>query len=106
EKAIFQLLRYVDCVREHIQGSTAEITDMREELRAIARDSGTPSVFFTLNPADTYNPLSSYLAGRDIDLNALFSRPDSRFTTLDRARSLAANPVAGAEVFKLMVDQF
>jgi hypothetical protein len=79
---------------------------MREELRALARDSGTPSVFFTLNPADTYNPLSSYLAGRDIDLEALFSRPDSRFTTLDRARSLAANPVAGAEFFQLMVDQF
>ena len=79
---------------------------MREELRALARDSGTPSVFFTLNPADTYNPLASYLAGQDIDLDALFSRPDSRFTTLDRARSLAANPVAGAEFFHLMVDQF
>lgn len=106
EKAVFELLKYVDYVSDHIEGSTAEVLTMREEMRALTRDSGTPSIFFTLNPADTYNPLASYVAGRDIDLDSRFDIPDSRFTSFDRARSLASNPVAGAEFFKLMVDQF
>ncbi|KAJ7086380.1 hypothetical protein B0H15DRAFT_781967 [Mycena belliarum] len=37
----------------------------------------------------------------------MFGTPgDSRFTSFDRARLLAANPIAGAEFFKLIVDQF
>jgi hypothetical protein len=106
EEAVLELLRYVDCVDQHIEGSTGEVTAMREEMRAICRASGTPSLFFTLNPADTYNPLCSFAAGKDIDIDALFDNPDSRFTTFDRARTLADNPVAGADFFKLMVDQF
>jgi hypothetical protein len=104
EEAVVSLMRYLDLVSHHIEGSNAEVTTMREEMRALTRDSGTPSLFFTLNPADTYNPLCSFLAGKDIDLNALFDKPDSRFTTFDRARTLADNPTAGAEFFKLMVD--
>ncbi|KAJ7576512.1 hypothetical protein C8J56DRAFT_717889, partial [Mycena floridula] len=106
EQAVLDVLRYVDCVSQHIEGSKGEVTAMREELRALNHDSGTPSIFFTLNPADTYNPLCSFMAGKDIDLNALFDHPDSRFTTFERARTLAENPVAGAEFFKLIVDQF
>ncbi|KAJ7585991.1 hypothetical protein C8J56DRAFT_732078, partial [Mycena floridula] len=71
EKAVFEMLRYVDCVSGHIEGSNAEIMGMREEIRALSRDSGTPSIFFTLNPADTYNPLCSFMAGKDIDVDAL-----------------------------------
>ncbi|KAJ7584426.1 hypothetical protein C8J56DRAFT_709528, partial [Mycena floridula] len=106
EKAVFEMLRYVDCVSGHIEGSNAEIMGMQEEIRALSRDSGTPSIFFTLNPADTYNPLCSFMAGKDIDVDALFDRPDSQFTSFDRARALADNPIAGAQFSKLMMDQF
>jgi hypothetical protein len=64
------------------------------------------SLFFTLNPADTYNPLSAFTAGSDINIDTIFDNPDSRFTSFERARLLAANPIAGAEFFKSMVDQF
>lgn len=101
-----EVLRYVDLVGDHIEGSNAEVAMRREELRAITRAHGTPSLFFTLNPADTYNPLVSLLAGKDINIDALFQNPDSSYTAFDRARTLADNPVAGAEFFKLMVDQF
>ncbi|KAF9069376.1 hypothetical protein BDP27DRAFT_1222652, partial [Rhodocollybia butyracea] len=106
EQNIFDLLKYVDYVSNHIAGSTAEVLIMREELHALTRDSGTPSIFFILNPADTYNLLASFKAGKNIDLNALFNKPDSTFTSFDCTCSLAANPVASAKFFKLMVDQF
>ncbi|KAJ7091756.1 hypothetical protein C8R44DRAFT_583776, partial [Mycena epipterygia] len=106
ETAVFDLLRYVDYVSDHIEGSAAEVLEMREEIQAISRSSGTVSIFFTLNPADTFNPLSAFTAGSDIDIDTIFGKTDSRFTAFERARLLAANPVAGAEFFKLMVDQF
>ncbi|KAJ6611401.1 hypothetical protein B0H10DRAFT_1809602, partial [Mycena sp. CBHHK59/15] len=106
ESSVFELLQYVDYVSDHIEGSTSKILAMREEIHAISRSTGTVSIFFTLNPADTYNPLSAFTAGSDIDLDTAFGKPDSRFTSFERARQLASNPIAGAEFFKLMVDQF
>ncbi|KAJ6614909.1 hypothetical protein B0H10DRAFT_1666797, partial [Mycena sp. CBHHK59/15] len=106
ESAIFDLLRYVDYVSDHIEGSTSEVLAMREEIYAISRSTGTVSIFFTLNTADTYNPLSSFTAGSNIDIDTMFGTSDSRFTSFERARLLASNPIAGAEFFKLMVDQF
>ncbi|KAF9005786.1 hypothetical protein BDZ89DRAFT_886503, partial [Hymenopellis radicata] len=106
EQVMFKLLKYVDYCSEYLDGSTAQVLAMREEIRALSRTCGTPSIFFTLNPADAHNPLSSFVAGKDIDLDAPFSNPDSHYSSFTRARSLAANPVAGAQFFQLMVDQF
>ncbi|KAJ6617367.1 hypothetical protein B0H10DRAFT_1766560, partial [Mycena sp. CBHHK59/15] len=100
------LLQYVDYVSDHIEGSASEVNAMKEEIQAISRSTGTVSIFFTLNPAETYNPLSAFTGGNAIDLDTTFSNSDSRFTSFERARSLAVNPIAGAEFFKLMVDQF
>jgi hypothetical protein len=106
ESTVFELLRYVDYVSDHIEGSASEVLKMREVIQAINRSAGTLSLFFTLNPADTYNPLSAFTAGNNINIDTLLGETDSRFTSFQRARSLAANSVAGAEFFKLMVDQF
>lgn len=106
QEAVMEVLRYVDLVGDHIEGSNADVGTRREELRGVTRAHGTPSLFLTLNPADTKNPLVSLKAGKDIDVDALFRNPDSTYTSFDRARTLSDNPVAGAEFFKLMVDQF
>lgn len=105
-KAVMELIRYVDLIGEHIEGSNANVAMMREEIRAITRANGTPSLFLTLNPADTYNPLVTALAGNDIDLSATFDQPDSTYSSFDRAKILVDNPAAGAEFFNLMVHQF
>ncbi|KIK71598.1 hypothetical protein GYMLUDRAFT_142408, partial [Collybiopsis luxurians FD-317 M1] len=106
ENAVMHLLKFVDYIDDHIEGSTADVTNMREEIRAISRSIGTPSIFFTLNPADGHNPITSFLAGKNINADALFDNPDSNYTAYNRLRILAANPVAGAEFFYLMIDQF
>ncbi|KAJ7061711.1 hypothetical protein C8F01DRAFT_964349, partial [Mycena amicta] len=106
EKTVMELLRYVDYVSDHIEGSKSEVLKMREEIQAISRACGTLSIFFTLNPADTYNPLMAFMAGSDINLDTLFDSPDSKFSSFDRARLLASNPVAGAQFFKLLIDEF
>ncbi|THU91861.1 hypothetical protein K435DRAFT_596146, partial [Dendrothele bispora CBS 962.96] len=89
-----------------IEGSMGNVSLMREEIRALSRSAGTPSIFFTLNPADGHNPLTSFLAGKDINVDALFDNPDSNYSSNDRLRTLAANPVAGAQFFHIMLDEF
>ncbi|KAJ6611398.1 hypothetical protein B0H10DRAFT_1633014, partial [Mycena sp. CBHHK59/15] len=89
-----------------IKGSLSEVLKMREKIQAITQSTGTVNLFFTLNPADTYNPLSAFTAGNNVDIDSIFGSPDSTFTSFQHARSLAANLIAGAEFFKLMVDQF
>ncbi|THU98177.1 hypothetical protein K435DRAFT_623427, partial [Dendrothele bispora CBS 962.96] len=106
EEAIMKLLRHVQYVDDHVDGSMGNVAMMREQIRAITRTAGTPSLFFTPNPADGHNPIVSYLAGKDINIDTLFSNPDSRFTSTDRLRTLAENPVAGASFFHLMVEEF
>ncbi|KAF9048063.1 hypothetical protein BDZ89DRAFT_941576, partial [Hymenopellis radicata] len=105
EQAALDLLRYVEYCSDHIEGSTEEIRAMRHEIRALCNDSGTPSIFFTLNPADTFNPVCSFMSGHDINVDTLFNEPDSRFSSFQRARHLAANPIGGARFFHLMVNQ-
>ncbi|KAJ6610120.1 hypothetical protein B0H10DRAFT_1643101, partial [Mycena sp. CBHHK59/15] len=51
ESAVFELLRYVDYVSDHIEGSASEVLKTREEIHAITRSTGTMSIFFTLNTA-------------------------------------------------------
>ncbi|KIY65100.1 hypothetical protein CYLTODRAFT_339289, partial [Cylindrobasidium torrendii FP15055 ss-10] len=106
ERAAMELMAYVDYVDDHIPGSTGEIKKMREEIRAISRANGTPTLFFTLNPADIKNPLATFQAGHGIDIEAPFERPDSTYSEFDRAHSVARNPVAAASFYNRMFDLF
>ncbi|KIY62963.1 hypothetical protein CYLTODRAFT_319090, partial [Cylindrobasidium torrendii FP15055 ss-10] len=106
EAKIMELLRCINFVDDHIPGSTGEVKQMREEIRAISRSHGTPSLFFTLNPADIKNPLAAFEAGHDINIDAPFSKPDSRYTEFRRSQSVAHNPVAAALFYNRMFAIF
>ncbi|KAJ7032218.1 hypothetical protein C8F04DRAFT_878601, partial [Mycena alexandri] len=60
-----------------------------------------PHFFATVNPADAHNPIAQVLAGRDINLDKIFDALDSAQEPEPsiRARTIAENPVAGAEFF-------
>ena len=42
-------------------GSTAEVSEMREQMRAITRSTGLPHFFITINLADYHNPVHQFL---------------------------------------------
>ncbi|KIY65050.1 hypothetical protein CYLTODRAFT_335198, partial [Cylindrobasidium torrendii FP15055 ss-10] len=99
ERLALQLVSYVDYVDDHIPGSTGEIKGMREEIRAISRAKGTPTLFFTANPADIKNPLAVFEAGEGIDIDAPFEHLDSTFSEFDRSLLVSRNPVAAASFY-------
>ncbi|KAF9021560.1 hypothetical protein BDZ89DRAFT_1137908 [Hymenopellis radicata] len=94
EWAALDLLKYMEYCSDHIESSTR---GMRHDLRALCR-LGDSVYFFTLNPADTYNPLCSFLSGHDIDLDTVFDKPDATFSNLrssatPRGQSCCRSPI-------------
>lgn len=72
EKVAFDLLKHIQWVATHVQGSAPEFTQMREEIRSLSRVHGLPQLFVTINPADAHNPICKVLCGSEIDLDVPF----------------------------------
>ncbi|KAJ7347070.1 hypothetical protein DFH08DRAFT_701004 [Mycena albidolilacea] len=103
EKAVAELLKYVDYISDKIPGSIGEVKDRQQEMFSVSNCEGLPHVFMTLNTADTKNLIAQVLAGRDIDLDKLFHDMKPNAESSERAQFIALNPVAGAEFFHLSV---
>ncbi|KIJ47099.1 hypothetical protein M422DRAFT_134034, partial [Sphaerobolus stellatus SS14] len=106
EQAAVDIMKYVNFISSHISGSRAEIKCMREEIRAIIRSRGLPHLFVTIDPADFFNPIAQFLAGKDINLDEFFHRLHANSESFFRGKTIAKNPVAGAKAFKLLINGF
>lgn len=100
EKACFSILDDLDHVGGHVKGSLTSKKYMRNEIWSLISFLGAPSWFITLSPADNRHPICLYFA----DTGERFS-PELR-SSADRNRLIAANPVAAARFFDLMVRSF
>lgn len=67
-------------------------------------DKGMSSFYFTINPADVYNSLVSFLAGDEIDLDNL--TVDSVPKYFDQASLVAKNPAVAAQFFNIYMKAF
>jgi hypothetical protein len=107
EKAAADMMKYLNYVSDHIPGSVGDIANMKQECHSKIACDGLPHFFATVNPADSHNPIAQVLAGRQIDLDKIFdSLDDVAKEPSTRAKTLAENPVAGAQFFHLMVSKF
>lgn len=104
EKRLFDLMDKVTLAATTVPGSQGSKLKLRNQIRAMCTMLGMPTIFFTLNPADIYNPLFCLLAGVDVKLEDKVSPnlPD----TFERSIMLAKNPVAGAKFFDAMMTSF
>jgi hypothetical protein len=100
EKLCFQVLRDLDHVGGHVQGSLTSKKYMRNEIWSLISYLGAPSWFITLSPADVKHPIALYFA----DTKETF-KPEIRNAD-ERRRLIANNPVAGARFFHFMVQIF
>ncbi|ODN98343.1 hypothetical protein L198_03587 [Cryptococcus wingfieldii CBS 7118] len=107
EKGATALLRKVTLMSSSMFGSVGSHRNMREELRALLRDSGMPSLFVTLNPADSKNFVVSVMAGRDVDLDERLGLGDEVKEEVSQRFSAASTyHGACAEGFHFMVEKF
>jgi hypothetical protein len=100
EKLCFSVMDQIDHVGTSIHGSMAGRKNMRSELWSLIAYKGAPSWFITLSPVDNKHPLCIYWAEKRLEFC-----PDLRDYN-ERARLIAANPVAGARFFHYLVQLF
>jgi len=100
EKMCFQLIKDIDHVGGHVNGSVTSKKYMRHEIWSLISFIGAPSWFITFAPADSKHPISLYFA----DTKETF-QPELRDYN-ERYRLIAQNPVAGARFFHFMSQMF
>ncbi|KAJ7177005.1 hypothetical protein C8R46DRAFT_890107 [Mycena filopes] len=74
ERRVLRLMKEVNVINSHVPGSAQSKLVMRNEIRALMLEKGLPSFYITINPADVYNPLVKFLAGDEINLDALLPK--------------------------------
>lgn len=104
ERKVFELMREVKFVSHNVPASSAARLNMRNEMRGLMAELGLPSFFVTINPADVFNPLVKFLAGKDIDVDALL--PEQVPNPAEQSILIAQNPTVAAKFFNLVMKSF
>ena len=95
---IRSLRRHLSSVRARVMGTDESRVKIRSRIWGMCMMKNPPSIWLTINPADTQDPIAQVLTGREIDLD--------RFDALDEqpsAAAVASDPFASAGFFHLMV---
>jgi len=100
EKNCYNILKDLDHIGGHVNGSITNKKYMRNEIWSLTAFQGAPTWYITLSPADNKHPICLYFA----DTKTTFS-PELRIDD-DRLRLISENPVAGARFFHFMVSMF
>jgi hypothetical protein len=105
ESRVLALMKQVNLISSHVQGSPQSKLVMRNEIRGLMIDKGLPSFYITINPADVYNPLVRFLAGDEIDIDNLTADSLSNVYK-DQSILIAQNPAVAAEFFNVFIKAF
>jgi hypothetical protein len=99
---IIRALRYqLSAVRTKVMGTDESRIKIRAQIKGMTIIKGPPSLWITINPSDTGDPIAQVFAGEEIDLDN-FSRtsgPNSE----ERMRTIAADPYAAAKFFHFII---
>lgn len=100
--AVRTLRSQLSAVKTKVQGSDESRMSVRGKIWGTNLLHNPPSLWITINPADTQDPIAQVLAGAEIDLDNFCNAagPDS----VDRAVNMAADPYASAKFFHFMIE--
>lgn len=89
----------VNAVRAKVVGTDESRIQIRSLIWGMCTMKNPPSLWLTINPADTQDPIAQVLCGEDIDLDhfcSLDHRPNSP--------AVAADPFASASFFHIIIN--
>lgn len=105
ELTVMSLMKEVNLVTSSVPGSSSSRVNMRNQLRATMLEHGLPSFYLTVNPADVDNPIVSFLAGDEIDLDKLLP-DDTPSSNWNQSVLVARNPCVASKFFNLYMKAF
>ncbi len=97
-----RLVKQIKTVAGIIPGSAQSRSLLRNNIHAMIYCKGLPSIFITMNPADTKSPVALYFAGVHLNLENIIkeSFPDA----YERSQIVVSNPVAVAKYFNYLIE--
>ncbi|EAU83557.2 ATP-dependent DNA helicase PIF1 [Coprinopsis cinerea okayama7 len=95
------LRRQMKAIRSRVTGTDESRKSIRGKVWGTNLIFNTPSLWITINPSDTHDPIAQVLFGESIDLNAFCNTagPDKE----QRARNVASDPFASAQFFHYII---
>jgi hypothetical protein len=98
---IRKLRKDLTSVRARVQGTDESRISVRLQVWGMCVRFNPPSIWATINLADTQDPIAQVLAGADIDLDKFIATagPIGR----ERAINIASDPFAAAEFFHVVI---
>ncbi|OJT09408.1 hypothetical protein TRAPUB_14111 [Trametes pubescens] len=104
ETAIVRLLAKVNTVSHDLPGSNGYKIALRNQIRALIHQEGTPTLFVTLNPSDRDHPLVRLYAGHEVEIEDRMRGEE--LSQWQRTQLAAKNPAACAKFFDKMITNF
>jgi hypothetical protein len=99
--AVRTLRKHISALRAKVMGTDESRIKIRRQIWSTIAMRGPPSLWITINPSDTNDPIAQVLAGTDIDLDNFMSNsgPNSEM----RSHTIASDPHAASEFFHFIV---
>jgi hypothetical protein len=99
--AVRALCSQLSAVKTKVQGSDESRISLRGKIWGTNLLHNPPSVWVTINPADTQDPIAQVLAGAEIDLDNFCKTagPDG----VERVTNMVSDPYVSANFFHLMI---
>lgn len=95
------LRELVSGLRVKVVGTDESRTGMRSQIWGMTAMKNPPSLWVTINPSDTHDPIAQVLAGEEIDMDNFLATagPDNS----RRAGNIARDPFAAAKFFHIII---
>jgi hypothetical protein len=100
--AVRALRKHVSAVRAKVMGTDESQIKIRRQIWSTIVVRGPLSLWITINPSDTHDPIAQVLAGVDIDLDEFVAStgPDGE----NRSHWIASDPHAASEFFHFIIN--
>ena len=99
--AVQALRNQLAAVRTRVKGTDESRQHVRSKIWGTNLVSNPPTLWITINPADTQDPIAQVFAGVEIDLDK-FCNTDGP-NSVERARNMAEDPFSSAKYFHFVV---
>jgi hypothetical protein len=102
DPAVRALHTQLSAMKTKVQGSDKSRISIRSKIWGTNLLFNPPSLWVTINPADTQDPIAQVLTGVDIDLDNFCKTAGPE--NVERASNVASDPYASARFFYLMIE--
>lgn len=99
---IRSLKKHISAVRTNVIGTDESRINIRSYIWGMTMMKNPPSLWITINPTDTHDPIAQVLAGQEINLDSFdkTAGPDASH----RALIIASDPYAAAKFFHFTIQ--